>query len=240
MKNKFAKFLEYVFVIIALIIAVIVAKNLSVESMLRGKQEPVTLAMTKELLLGGSVGMPAGDDIPRIEDAQSWDDTWTTSPVTIEPLAVVPTGYGTRHPWVSAYSTGRRGRVKSRPVVDSEILDILDEYGEYYLVELPDGSYILAQMSADDARKVQSGKYTALPIGKKDSANGSVVHNISDLCEEYNVVDTDYIYYCINDEWNESHYILVQVIRIAAGILTALVLATIFIMIIDKIFKVKD
>lgn len=240
MKNKFVKFLEYVFVIAALIIAVLVAKNLSVESMLRGKQEPVTLAMSKELLLNGSVGMPAGDDIPRIEDAQTWDDTWTTSPVTIEPLDIIPTGYGTRHPWVSAYSTGRRGRVKSRPVVSSETLDILDEYGEYYLVELPDGFYILAQMSADDARKVKSGKSTSLPIGKKDSANGNVVHNISDLCEKYNVVDTDYLYYCINDEWNESHSILVQIIRIAAGILTALVLGTIFITVIDKIFKVKD
>lgn len=239
MKSKFAKFLEYAAIIIAIIIAVITVKNLNIESMLRGKEEPVTSAMTESLLSEDIIGMPAADDIPRIEDVQEWEDTWQTSYVTIEPLSIIPTGYGTRHPWVSAYSTGRRGRIRNRPVVSEMAFDILDEYGEYFLVELPDGSYILAQMSADDAGKIKSGKQFALPIGHKSAANGTVLANISDLCEEYDVY-TDGVFYCINDAWNESHSLTIQLIRIGAGILTTLVLGTIFITIIDKIFKVKD
>lgn len=239
MKNKFVKFLEYAFVIVALIIAVLVAKNLGIESMLRSKEEPITLAMTEDGLPEDFIGMPAADDIPRIEDAQTWEDTRQTSYVTIEPINIIPTGYGTRHPWVSAYSTGRRGRVRNRPAVSSMTLDILGEYGEYFLVELPDESYILAQISPDDVRKIKSGKQITLPIGRKTNANGTILSNIANLCDEYDV-NTDDVFYCINDAWNESHEFIVLIIRMGAAILTALVVGTIFITIIDKIFKVKD
>lgn len=238
MKNKFVKFLEFAAVIVAIIIAAVTAKNLGVESMLRGKEEPVTLAMTEDLFSEDIMGMPAGDDIPRIDDIEEWEDTYIRY-VTIEPLSVIPTGYGVRHPWVSAYSTGRRGRIHNRPTVSSMALDLLDEYGEYFLVELPDGSFILAQMSADDAKKIKSGKQLALPIGQKTSASRNISSYISDLCAEHNVT-SDYVFYCINDSWNESHSLTMQLIRIGAGILTALVLGTIFITVIDKIFKVKD
>ena len=74
MKKMLRKVLEFVSVIIALIIAVLVAKDLPLESLLRGKEEPVTLAMTEGGLPEDYIGMPAADDIPRIEDAESWED----------------------------------------------------------------------------------------------------------------------------------------------------------------------
>lgn len=240
MKAKFVKFLETVVVLIALIAAIVVAKSISVESMLRGREEPVTLAMTENGLPEDHIGMPAGDDIPRIGDAQTWEDTWQTSYVTIEPANIIATGIGARHPWVSAYtSSNRRGGPRKRPDVNRMIFDVLDEYGEYYLVQLPDSSYILAQMSADDARKLKAGQSVTLPIGRKSPVHQQVLANIKDICQEYDV-DTDGVFYCINDKWNESHSFTVQLIRIGICILLTLVLGTILITIVDKIFKVKD
>ena len=136
MKKMLRKILEFIVVIVALVIAVLVAKALPVESVLRGKEEPVTLAMTEGGLPEDYIGMPAADDIPRIEDAETWEDTWQTSFVTVEPEEIIPTGIGTRHTWVSAYSSGsRRSRPRHRPDVSSMTFDILGEYAEYYLSE---------------------------------------------------------------------------------------------------------
>lgn len=239
MKSKFVKFLEFVSVIAALVIAVLTVKSLSLESILRGKEEPVTLSMTEDGLPEDFIGLPAADDIPRIEDAQTWEDTWQTSYVTIEPTDIIPTGYGTRHSWVSAYRKTRRGGQTKRADVTNMALDVFGEYGEYFLVALPDESYILAQMSADDARKIKSGKQTALPVGRKSAVNGQILPSISALCDEYDV-DTEGVFYCINDTWNESHSFMMLLVRVGLGFLVTIVLGTIFITVIDKIFKVKD
>lgn len=240
MKKMIVKILEFASVIIALVVGVFLAKNISLESILRGKEEPVTLAMTENGLPEDFIGMPAGDDIPRIGDAQTWEDTWQTSYVTIEPIGIIPTGIGVRYSWISAYTnSSRRGGPRKRADVSRTAFDFLGEYGEYYLLQLPDQSYILAQMPKEDARKLKAGKEITLPIGRKSGVHRQALANIQDLCEEYNV-DTEGIFYCINDTWNSSHSFMVQIGFIGIILLTTFVLGTILIMIIDKIFKVKD
>lgn len=239
MKKKLAKALEFIAVVAALVCGVLVGRNIGVESILRGKEEPVTLAMTEGGLPEDYIGMPAADDIPRIEDAASWEDTWQTSYVTIEPEAIIGTGIGPRHPWVDPYIRRRRGGQKKRPEVTRTALDILDEYGEYFLLKLPDQSYILAQIPVDDAKKLKAGKDLTLPIGRKTAAHRQVLANISDLCREYNV-NTEGVFYCINDKWNESHNFMVLLIRIGIVFLITIALGTILIVIVDKILKVDD
>lgn len=240
MNKKIAKVLEFAAVIIGIIAGVFVAKGIGVESMLRGKEEPVSLAMTETGLSDDFVGLPAGSDIPRVEDAEGWDDTWATSLVTIEPVSIIPTGIGARYSWVSAYSnSGRRGGPRKRPDVTTMAFDILGEYGEYFILELPDHSHILAQISQDDAKKVKAGKEAALPIGKKDGVHRQVLANIQELCDEYEV-NTEGVFYCINDQWNQSHQLRVQLIKLAILIGVTLVLGTILITIIDKVLKIKD
>lgn len=237
MKKKLTKFLEFVAVIVSLVIAVLVAKDLPIESMLRGKEEPVTLAMTEGGLPEDYIGMPAGDDIPRIENAEEWEDTWQTSYVTVEPEAIISTGIGTRHPWVDAYSRGsRRGGSRYRADVSDMAFDIFGEYGEYFLIQLPDQSYILAQMSIDDARALKAGKKITLPIGRKSAVYKQAIKNIEDICQNYDV-NTDGIFYCINDKWNEAHSMLVQMVRIGIGFLITFVLGVVLITIVDKIMK---
>ena len=240
MKKLVVKVLEGASVIISLIVGVLLMNTISVESMLRGKEEPVTLAMTEDGLQEDFVGLPAGDDIPRITSLQEWEDTWATSCITIEPLSVIPTGIGARYSWVGAYSNvGRRGGARKKADVTRTAFDIMGEYGEYFILQLPDQSYILAQISKEDARKLKAGKEITLPVGKKDGVHRQVLANIQDLCDEYNV-NTDGVFYCINDQWNQSHSMMVQLIRIGIALGTTLVLGTILIMIVDKILKVKD
>ncbi len=240
MKKLVVKALEGASVIVALVIGVILMNTISVESMLRGKEEPVTLAMTEDGLQDDFVGLPAGDDIPRVTSAEEWDNTWASSCVTIEPVSVISTGIGARYSWVPAYSNaGRRGGARKKADVTRTSLDVLGEYGEYFILQLPDQSYILAQISKDDARKLKAGKAVTLPVGKKGGVHRQVLANITDLCEEYDV-NTDGVFYCINDQWNESHHIMLQLIRIGIALGTTLVLGTILIMLVDKILRVKD
>lgn len=240
MKKTILKILEFAVVIAALVIAVFAAMNVGVESLLKGKEEAVTLAMTEEGFPEDYIGNPAGDDIPRIESAQMWEETWQTSFVTVEPLAIVPTGIGARHPWVSAYTdSSRRGGPRKRADVTSMALDILGEYGEYYLIQLPDESYIMAQMPRDDARKLKAGGKVTLPVGRKTAAHSRVVARIEDLCREYDV-DMENVFYCIDDQWNEGHSFIVQLMRLGIGAVITLVLGTVFITLLHKAFKVKD
>ena len=79
MKKLVVKALEGAAVIIALIVGFLLMNTISVESMLRGKEEPATLAMTEDGLQEDFIGLPAGDDIPRVTSLQEWEDTWATS-----------------------------------------------------------------------------------------------------------------------------------------------------------------
>ena len=47
MKKKLVKALEFLAVVVALIIGVLVGKNISLESMLKKNEQPVTLSMTE-------------------------------------------------------------------------------------------------------------------------------------------------------------------------------------------------
>lgn len=240
MKTKIIKFLEFAAVIASIIVGILVEENLSIESMLRGNQESVTLAMTEKGLPEEYIGMPAADDIPRIEDAETWENTRQTSYITVEPISIVSTGLGVRHPWVSTYTKARRRRgPRRRPDVTSTVLDIFGEYGEYYLIQLPDESYILAQMSTDDARKLKAGKKITLPIGRKGAVNMQILPKIEDICQEYGA-NTEGVFYCINDDWNKKHSTIMTLIRIAVIAVFTFVLGVILILVIDKIFKTED
>lgn len=241
MKAFIVKALEFIAVIIGLIVGGFFAKNIGLESILRGKEEAVTLTVAEESLMDDIIGLPAGDDIPRIETAQIWSDTWwDISCITVEPTNIIPTGIAVRHPWISSYRTSRRTGRRKRPDVTYAVLDPFDEYGEYYLLQLPDQSYILAQIPIDYVWKIKLGQKVTLPIGKKHAINNQVVNRIRALCEEYQVDMEEGIFYCINDQWNEEHHTLLLLIRFGIAFVTMLLVGTILITIVHKILKVKE
>lgn len=238
--KKVAKAVEFIVVILALVVGVYVGKTIGVESILRKGLEPVTLAKTEEGLPEECVGRPAADDIPRVENMADWDEAWDYDYITIEPKNIVGTGIGVRYPWVSIYNRSRRGGQRRKADVINTKFDIFNEYGEYYLVQLPDDSYVLAEVSLEEARKIKAGKSVALPVGRKQNADSRVLPNIQNICEEYGVADMEKIFYCIDDQWNQNNNFKVLMIRLAVGAVVVLALGTILIMVVDKIFKVKD
>ena len=221
------KGLEFVVVIVALVVGVYVGKTISVESILRKGLEPVTLAKTEEGLPEECVGRPAADDIPRVENMADWDEAWDYDYITIEPKNIVGTGIGVRYPWVSIYNRSRRGGQRRKADVINTKFDIFNEYGEYYLVQLPDDSYVLAEVSLEEARKIKAGKSVALPVGRKQNADSRVLPNIQNICEEYGVADMEKIFYCIDDQWNQNNNFKVLMIRLAVGAVVVLALGTI-------------
>lgn len=241
MKAFIVKILEFVAVIIGIIVGGFLSKNLGLESILRGKEQAVTLAMAEETFTDNIIGMPAGRDIPRIESAQIWSDTWwDVSCITVEPTKIISTGIAVRHPWVSPYYRSRRTGTRKRADVTYSILDVFDEYAEYYLLQLPDKSYILAQMPVDYVWKIKLGQKVTLPIGKKHAVHNQAIARIRDLCEEYQVDIEEGVFYCISDEWNEEHHTLLSIIRLVIAFGTMLILGAILITIVHKLFKVKD
>lgn len=241
MKAFIVKILEFAAVIIGLIAGVFLSKNFGLESIIRGKEQAVTLAMTEEALIDDLIGMPAGSDIPRIETAQNWSDTWwDISCITVEPTQIISTGIAVRHPWVSPYRRSRRTGTRKRAEVTYAVLDAFDEYAEYYLLQLPDHSYILAQMPIDYVWKLKLGQKITLPVGKKHAVDRQAVSHIRDLCEKYHVDIEEGVFYCINDIWNEEHNMLLSIIRLVIAFGTMLILGTVLITIAHKILKVKD
>ena len=106
--DKFLKILDFVLVIAAIVLAVYVGKNIGLEYLMRGREEPVTLSMTEGGLPEDYIGRPAGGDIPLIEDGHSWEEAWATDYITIQPVGIISTGVGALHPWVDAYTTPTR------------------------------------------------------------------------------------------------------------------------------------
>ncbi|MCI8365928.1 MAG: hypothetical protein HFG34_13440, partial [Eubacterium sp.] len=106
-----------------------------------------------------------------------------------------------------------------------------------YLLELPDGSYILAQIPESAVRAIRSGKNITLPIGKKVSQG--IPDKLKTLCEEYDAY-TGGIYYAFNDEWQEEHKFLILLLRIGVTMAVLFILAIVFIFIGNKLFRVKQ
>ena len=241
MKRWVVKVFDFIAVIIGLLIGGFLSKNIGLESIMRMREDAVSLAETEEGISEDFIGLSAGDDIPRIENMQAWEDTWwDIRCITIEPISIVSTNIAVRHPWISPYRYSRRGGNRKRPDVTYAILDAFDEYGEYYLLQLPDESYILAQIPTDYAWKIKLGQKVTLPIGIKHAANRQVLSRIQDLCEKYQINTDEGIFYCINDQWNEAHHTLLSAIRLAIALVTIFIVGAVLITIFHKIFKVED
>lgn len=235
------KIVDVVSVIIALVIAVYAARNVGLEYLLRGTEEPVTLAMAEETYAEAVTGLPAAEDIPRIENQEQWEELGEFSSVTIEPVDIISTGIGSRHPWVPEYKrkTTRRSRNRVIPAVSDMKWDIFDEYAEYYLLQLPDESYILAQIAQDDVKKLKVGKAITLPVGRKVQVLSQAQKELGEICAEYNV-SADHSFYSINDNWNDEHEVLMQIIRFILGVIVCFAVATGLITVLYKIFRLEE
>lgn len=235
------KVLDIIICIFALVVAYLSARFIAVEALLCGSQPETTLAAAEEGYPDVCIGTPAAADIPRIETAAAWEDTWETSYVTIEPTDIICTGIGGRNPWVTEYRqrTTRRMRTIRRPVTTSIWLDYMGDYTEYCLIGLPDQTYILAQIPLEDIKKLKTGRDVTLPVGRRQRVNTQAQPALREICAKYDAsVESEF--YCINDAWLESHRYLVFFVRFILGVAIFFVVAVGLITGIYKLLKLEN
>lgn len=230
------KVISVVSVLLGIAAALIVASSIDPVVWLRAGEEPVMQADIDKAY--EVLGDKAGEDIPRINTVEEFEDCYEYSCVTIEPLSIKPTGVYHLKNWVSRYSTARRGGKRAKALVKVSKLNIqMLDYNQFYLLELPDHNYIVAEIPEYLADAISRGESVTLPIGGRVSMTNS--ETLLDICDEYNA-STAGVFYAMDDEWYESNDFMIAAIRIIPAGIVFLIVGVLGITIGNKVFKVKE
>lgn len=82
-----------------------------------------------------------------------------------------------------------------------------EAYQEYYLVKLPDSTYVLAQFGGVFAGKIKKEEKITLPIGQRRTVPDKARQYLTDICREYGA-DTTYMLYMVDDAWGRKRTLL--------------------------------
>jgi len=162
-------------VAISLIPAFLVFRRINPEKIIKPDNNPVTAVQIAAAPQKSYTGKVAGEDIMRISNEMEYEEAVGTVYMTVEPQAVVSTGIYSLNPWVDPYKITKmrnsRGRMVSSgrkaPEVTDSSIQAMEYYQEYYLIELPDQTYILAQFSSTYKKQIENGK--AVTVSYQDS-----------------------------------------------------------------------
>ena len=229
------KILTYIAVVIALATAVFATFSFNPDNLLRRGQKTMGLEDIKEKI--AVTGHPAGEDIPRISSVEEFAElSFGTDYVTLQPLSIVPTGVWHLKPWVSSYFQTRHkgktiGTPKRKPELITSKWNIHMDYNQYYLLELTDGAYILAEIPKPDADAIKRGKTVTLPIGEKRTFR--MPEELSEVCEEKGAY-TEGIFFAFDEEWYKSIDVFMVLLRLGVGVAVFFAVGVCLIMLIDK------
>lgn len=172
----------------------------------------------------------AEEDTPRLSGREEFEALAGTEPVTAEPGEVVATGVYGLKPWVDPYKIARttmpNGRTVSTgrraPDATDNAAMAVEHYQEYYLIRLPDQTYILAQFGRMYREEIERGGSVTLPTGVKRPVSAEAQKYLKEICEAYGA-DSSCVLYMIDDEWQQRHDFQFFVIRlgIAAAVFFA-------------------
>lgn len=216
-------------VLLSLVCASLLFLNWNPEALFRREETPVTRSDMEQDGAEDFTGSVAGEDIPRLMSAADFSEMISgLDYATAEPVGIVPTGVYSLKPWVSHYSTntykGRTTTGSRRAEVSTSGLDILGNYNPYYLLELPDHSYILAQIPQMEADAIAEGESVTLPIGQKAGMTDAAWSRLAAVCGEYGA-DMDGVFYAFDNEWQEEHHTTLLLLRFGAAALLWFMLA---------------
>lgn len=235
------KVIETAIVMCSLLIAFFVFKNLKPEKFIKPDTDPVTTAQIAASPQTSYAGSAAGQDIPRLFSIGDFERMTGMDYATTEPLEVAATGIYSLKPWVDPYeitkvrnsggrlvSTGRKA-----PEVTDSAVTAMEYYQEYYLIRLPDETYILAQFNDAYKDRIEEGEKVTLPLGVKKVNSSAARQYLQDICERYEADDT-FTLYMIDDEWEESHDTTFFMIKLCIAAAVFLVLAICLLLIFYK------
>ena len=231
-------------VLIALVCAALFCLNWNPEALFKSEELPVTISDIEQNSLADFTGSLAGADILRLNGAEDFTEAdFEVEYVTAEPVGIVPTGVSSLKPWVSHYNThtykGRTTTGSRRAEVRTSGFDLLGNYLPYYLSELPDHTYILAQIPQESAEAIEKGESVTLPIGQKIGMTDTARKHLSAICEEYGA-DMDGVFYAFDNKWQEEHHSTLLLIRFGAAALLWFVLAVALTLVGWKLFKSEE
>lgn len=167
----------------------------------------------------------AGEDTPRLSGRDEFEALVGTDPVTAEPEEVVATGVYGLKPWVDPYKIARTTMPNGRRVstgrrapdaTDSAIMAV-EHYQEFYLIRLPDQTYILAQFGRMYREEIERGGPVTLPEGIKKTVSAEAQKYLKEICEAYGA-DSSCVLYMIDDEWQQRHDFLFFMIKLGIAV----------------------
>ena len=234
------KILDFVIVIASLIAAVFVFSGFNMEGILlkMNGQEAVSSQEIEDNPGVPYMGRPAGEGIQEISSQAEWEEVLNdVDYVAVKPKSIHQTSVYSLAEWADTFKRRRNGAIgKQKASVKQAPLDLSLDYVPYYILELEDGSHILAQVSQNTAKELKKGKTDALPLGRKHGFSQGAKNLLAPICEEYQV-STDYIWYAIDNEWQEKHSFEILIGKAAVAVVFFFVLAVILELLADKIFR---
>lgn len=243
-KSLLMKAAEAVLVILGLLAGIWVFQKTDPEVFLKKPQTVVSLKETEENPRGAYTGKAAGEDIPKLSGSDEFEETVVEPYITAEPKSVTATGIYGRKPWMNPYGmTGGRtsgGRMlqtgrKAPEITDSAFM-ALDGYQEYYLIELQDGSYILAQFSEAYRKAVDKGEKIELLVGQRKTNSDSARRYLKEICEKYGA-STTYTLYMADDAWEQEQRFALFIIRAGIAATAFFVLSVVMLMAVHKVIR---
>lgn len=241
MNEKLKKIIDYSLIFVAFICAIIFYYNFDLETILWNQQDTVKQNnVLKEDLINDHSGYKAGEDVPIVKTKEEYNKSLNSvAYIAVEAKSVIKTNIYSLAKWEDHYDKNRKGQpTRKRNEVQKSSFDYHYIYTPYYIVELADGSHILAQMNRGVAKQLEKGKITILPLGKKLGFSKTAKNMLEEICKEYNV-ETDYVLYMINDKWEESHSDVIFLGKIGVSFVVFIILAVIFQLVADKIMNEK-
>ena len=174
-------------------------------------QEHVSAAAIAENPLEDYAGKLPKADIPVLQSAEEFADMTSRDFVTVSPSDVIPTGVYELKGWLNsndlkkAYMGNGRTTSTGRTVarVTTNAMIALDYYNEYYLIKLPDGSYIPALFDSRYIAEIKSGEDVRLPVGKRLKTTNEALSPLLSAGKEYHIDATSTLY-MFDNAWYDS------------------------------------
>lgn len=196
-----------------------------------------------------SCGKIAGEDIPHLMGTEELEglkadgkDYREYEFITVVTDEIIGTNIYGRVPWVDPDTLGLRDYWReperfsgTAPEATEGPAIRAEAYQEYYLVRLPDSSYVVAQLNPFYAQKVKRGEVT-LPIGLVYGTSEEAYVYLEEICREYGV-DPSYTLYMLDEEWGAKMHLSNFFIRAGAAILVYLVLGVGLFLTVEMLFK---
>lgn len=238
------KLKTWISVIIGIAVALFVFTNFSLEGYLwdKEKEDVVTAKDLEEKTCDALVGRPAAEDVKQIASKAEFDKMTNSAETgVITPKSIISTGVYNLGRWCDKYSKSRKRatkRKKAEVLTSTFLARIWGEYYQYYLIQLEDDRYILAQMSDCVAREVEKGESVRLPVGYKIGFSQKAKNELTEICQEYGA-DTQYVFYTIDDTWQKEQSFILLISRIAVAFVTLFAVSAIVMFLLGKIPEKK-